>query len=93
MKLNCVTLSSNVGAYDGGGVYAQGSVQLKECQVCNNEASNNGGGLNIDKKGCALEFISTKVYNNSAPKGEAFRFHEGAKYYYKQNTVVEGSVY
>lgn len=93
MKLNCVTLSSNVGAYDGGGVYAQGSVQLKECQVCNNEASNKGGGLNIDKKGCALEFISTKVYNNSAPKGEAFRFHEGAKYYYKQNTVVEGSVY
>ena len=93
LKLKNVEIGYNTGAYDGGGVYIKGKVELTNCDVHHNEASNKGGGLNVDSSGGWISFVGGTVHDNSAPKGSVLRYHSKAKYYTKDNAVLSGTIY
>ena len=53
-------------ARNGGGIQDRGNTVYRRCQIHDNHASGNGGGIHLYNNGRQSRFIGSSIYNNSA---------------------------
>lgn len=92
IKVYDTKFEGNTAARDGGAGSIRGKNEFHNCKFYNNKASNKGGALDLAGSS-RTNFYGCNIYDNTAPKGSAIRYDNSAKYYFYENTQVEGSIY